>query len=179
MRYAWALLLLFIAPLASAKIEHRDTQLHSGRTVVNISSIYDVALEPAVLEALQNGIALVFLYEVELYEPRLGGWWKRTIAASEQQVTLSYDPLLKNYQVRTLSLRLAPNLEQAQQDLGRRQLIQPFTRNSLLEPNRAVRARLSLDRSSLPAPMRLSAWLDTAWHEDSGWHKVTLPEASL
>jgi hypothetical protein len=176
MRTALLALSLCVMPLAQAQIEHRDTQLHTGSSTVSISSRYDIVLEPVVREALQNGIPLVFLYEIELYEPRLRGWWKHTVSSTEQLVTLSYDPLLQNYQVRTLSLRLAPDLEQAQQDLGRRQLIQPFPRNALLEPNRAVRARLSLDRSSLPGPMRLTAWLDSAWHEDSGWHTVALPE---
>lgn len=176
MRTALVALLLMLAPEVHAQIEHRDTQLHAGTNTVSISSNYQVTLEPAVREALQNGIPLVFLYELELYEPRLRGWWKHTVSNVEQLVTLSYDPLLQNYQVRTLSLRLAPDLGQAQQDLGRRQLIQPFPRSALLEPNRAIRARLSLDRSSLPGPMRLTAWLDSAWHEDSGWHSVTLPE---
>lgn len=176
MRTILTALVFMLPPVALAQIEHRDTQLHTSANTVSISSHYTVVLEPAVREALQNGIPLVFLYEVELYEPRLRGWWKHTIAEAEQLVTLSYDPLLQNYQVRTLSLRLAPDLEQAQQDLGRRQLIQPFPRSALLEPHRAVRARLSLDRSSLPGPMRLTAWLDSAWHEDSGWHALNPTE---
>ncbi|MGA1561682.1 MAG: DUF4390 domain-containing protein [Gammaproteobacteria bacterium] len=176
MRAALVALSLLLAPQVQAQIEHRESQLHASMSTVSISSNYAITLEPAVREALQNGIPLVFLYEVELYEPRFRGWWKYAIANAEQLVTLSYDPLLQNYQVRTLSLRLAPDLEQAQQDLGRRQLIQPFPRKALLEPNRAMRARLSLDRNSLPGPMRLTAWLDAAWHEDSGWHSITLPE---
>jgi hypothetical protein len=175
-RVTLAALSLMLSTYANAQVEHRDSQIHAGSSTVSMSSRYEIVLEPVVREALQNGIPLVFLYEIELYEPYLRGWWKHTISSAEQLVTLSYDPLLQNYQIRTLSLRLAPDLEQAQQTLGRRQLIQPFPLSALLEPSRALRARLSLDRSSLPGPMRLTAWLDAAWHEDSGWHAVQLPE---
>lgn len=171
------LLLLLTASSAHAWVKHSDSQLYTGRSTVNISSNFQIELEPKVREALDNGIALTFMYEVELFEPRLRGWWKRQIAHTEQRIVLSFDPILQSYQIKTLSLRLANDLEQALQELGRRQLIQPFDKDALDASKHKVRARLSLDIGSLPGPMRLTAWLNKAWHEDSGWHEIALDEA--
>lgn len=113
-------------------------------------------------EALESGLALGYQVRWQLADGR----------ELSQSVTLRYSPLLRAY---ALSLGNAP----AQTYALRNAMLAAFEQARLRFDEAAAcasacggRVRVALDRTRLPASLRLPSLLQPDWAFDSGWHEV-------
>jgi len=147
-----ALSLLLLAAAAQAG-EVALAQATLERHTLNAR--FEVSLSDTVSNALDRGIDLSFSFQVRGAQPR-----------ENPQSRLSYQPLIRRYVLQRGSSTQAFALKgSALRALGR------FDDVVLASdpPAAALTLRLKLDRSELPAPLRLPAYLSSDWRLDSGW----------
>ncbi len=129
-------------------------------------------LSSEALEALDNGIGLNFVIDVEVIESRRF-WVDKTIVELRIPLQLQYHALSQRYLVRNLrsdEQESFATLYSALNNLGRI-TDQPLIETALLDPSRQYRARI---RSLLSFEdfsgvwRRMAFWLDE-WHLKSDW----------
>jgi len=132
----------------------------------------------AVLDALDHGIVLEFVFDLRAYGAAQFGW-RDTLARSERRVELRYFPLSRRYQLRDLdrgemrSYGARSLLVAALEDL---RLDLPASWNPA--GARGYTLSIELDRDRLPGALRLPALLRSEWHLSSGNYSWSAPDAS-
>ena len=128
---------------------------------------------PAMIEALERGVTLT----VAVQTRATGGpiWVPGFDRIRKHRLEISYLPLSRHYQLvylRDDSHSSYPRLSMLFAALEEPQPWSVKLEGQELErgPWR-VQARTELDRSRLPSPMRLPAWLDAQWRLRSDWQE--------
>ncbi len=152
-----------------------------------LNAIIKYPLTPRVAEALNNGVPITFLQQLELIKsvPILGKYWQwdETLWSSSLRYELRYHALSDRYVLRTLDTahhRTFPSLDSALSALGK---IEAFNLppKHLLDMNKLViqdlilQIRSGLDLHALPTPMRPGALISTKWRLTSPWIEATWP----
>ncbi len=156
-------------------VRHLRVYLEQGRYYVDAD--VQLALTPAVREALHNGIGLVFEVRAEVKRENimvpdsLVGKYRR-------RYWLEYRPLLERYVVTELgsgAVHTDLRLRDALAAIGR------VRRWSLVEKDKLdprhtyyVRVRGELLLSELPLPLQLHAYVRPSWWISTGWREVPL-----
>jgi hypothetical protein len=145
--------------------------------VVYLNARVDYGLSAEALEALESGVPLTMVVDIEVLRDRRW-WWDKKVAALQQRYQLLYHALSNKYIVRNLnsgSQRSFPERGAAQRALGEIEGL-PMLDRKLLEPDAGywARIRASLDIESLPAPMRPLAYISSQWRLDSNWYSWRL-----
>lgn len=132
--------------------------------VQSIQQQYQVRFSQESRSALNKGLSLKFVYQIQLVEK--GRWYHQVIESSQTDILLSYSALTRRYLLqkagqKALSLT---ELRNVQIELGRFQTMfkQPVQ-------GRLFRTRLYLDIETLPPPLRIEAYNAPTWKLDSGW----------
>ncbi len=154
----------------SVRIASAETQLDGEVYTLNADLEYALGTEP--MEALANGVPIVFELQIEVREPRRL-LPDANLASLRQRYRFKYLSLTQRYLVTNLntnernSFRLQ---EEALEFLGRIRDL-PILDRALLDSRKAylVRMRAILDIESLPAPLRLLAYLSSQWRISSEW----------
>ncbi len=145
-----------------------------------VDFVAGVALEPspAMLEALERGVSITFLVALRGSSGRV--WLPILDQRRRHRFQISYLPLSRHYQLfdshndtRTSYPRLSMLIQA---------LRQPRPWSIPLEGDEEVsrvRARIELDRTRLPSPMRLPTWFEAEWQLDSDWLLLNAPEPGL
>ncbi len=133
---------------------------------------YLVEFTPTLEDALQKGISFSFIQAFECERPR-DYWFAESIAVLHRVRQLSYNALLRQYQLQTGTVHESfDNLNEAMRALGsltdwpvleRKQI----NRKQLYQ----ARVRMYLDASKLPKPLQLNAIASERWDMDSGWRE--------
>jgi len=179
---AWLIVLCLCAPGLAAQEERgsaprRFSVLHADTTLVDgvylLNARVDYPLGEAVVEALQSGVTLTLLLEIEVERERTL-LWDAELTRLSQRYELRYHALTRRYLVKNLSTGVQqafPAQEAALSALGEVKDV-PLLDEHLLTPgaNYNARLRARLDHSSLPAPLRLTALLSPAWQTSSEWY---------
>ena len=137
-------------------------------------------LSDVMRDAVQDGMALTFLVEIELLRER-SYVWDSTVAVLEQRYRLSYQTLTRNYLVQNLNSGaqyILPTLELALSVLGTVSRVPVIDRNLLDNDEQYYgRVRAGLDIAKLPIPLRLQSYLALApgWQMSSDWVAWKLP----
>ncbi len=139
----------------------------------------DYRLSAGLIEALENGVPLTFEVQAEALED-LFGLWRQSIASHSRFYRLEYHALSERY----LTGRLDENtrtahasLDAALDALGSVVRLPLVTRAEIKADTRYfIRLRTRLDVSSLPTPLRLTAYLNQAWRLQSEWRQWPLAE---
>ncbi len=137
----------------------------------------DIKLSKGAFKALENGIPLVFEFQVQTLETH--PWlWDRVIVEHRLQREVQYHPLSRTYIVKDLNTgeqRDFRRLEEAMQSLGILLNI-PVLDYAASADGRdySVRLRGSLDIESLPTPVRLQAYLYNKWDMKNAWQQWPL-----
>lgn len=165
---ALALLLGLPGPLRAEGIQVRSAELKLVDEVYHLSAQLAVSLNPTLEDALRRGVALNFVTEFELMRPRWY-WLREEVATVSRQSRLSYNPLLRQYQVGSGSQqRSFDALDDALEALGeinawpvldRRLLSKRYTYEASL--------RMRLDVSQLPKPLQINALTSRKWELES------------
>ncbi len=146
------------------------TRLEGG--VYRLNARIEYRLSSAALDALQNGVPLTVDIEMEVRRRR--SWlWDETVYALTQRFQLEYHTLSRQYLVSNLNSgerRAFPTQTAALEFMGRIHDF-PLLDRSLLTKNERYEAALRalLDIESLPAPLRLLAYLSDDWRLTSEW----------
>ena len=158
------------AVAASFDIISASTRLEGD--VYRLNARIDYRFSSPALEALQNGVPLTVELEMEVRRRR--SWlWDETVYALTQRFRLEYHALSRQYLVSNLNSgerRGFPTRSGAVQFMGQINDF-PLLDKGLLEKDVRYEGalRVALDRETLPAPLRLVAYLSDDWRLASEW----------
>ena len=131
-----------------------------------------LALNRTLTDALERGIHLHFLLELEVTRPRGWWWFDEDIAEPVRKMHVYYHLLLRRYVVENGYItRTVNSLPEALALLGR------VADWQVLEPGAlragkpyAARLRLRLDTAQLPKPLSIAAVSGDKWELVTPWH---------
>lgn len=173
--------LMMLVCLAQA-VHARGMEIVEARTSL-VDGVYvldariRIRLHDELVEAIQNGVALPVILEIELVRER-NYLWNETIAQLRQRYELRYHALSKQYILSNLNSGVQEShfsLERALLDMGRvREL--PLLDRDLLEEGETyqVRLRAGISTEDLPIPLRLLSYVYGKWRMESDWHSWPL-----
>jgi Domain of unknown function (DUF4390) len=169
---AFVLLPPLAAPARADTIGVQSAELVPDEDEYVLTAQFDVAINPTLEEALQNGVSLYFVLEFELGRPRWY-WVDEKVAQLTVQYRLTYSPLTRQYRLTTglLSQQLE-SLDDVQRVLSR-VAARPVVKKDALVPGARYDAavRLRLDVAQLPKPFQINALASRDWSLQSEWHR--------
>jgi Domain of unknown function (DUF4390) len=137
----------------------------------------DINLNTGPKEALENGIPLVFEFQIQTLEKHI--WlWDIVVAEYKQVRQVQLHALSRTYLVKDLDTgaqRSYLKLDDALQAAGFLHNF-PVLDYGLMQEDQSysVRLRGNLDIEALPTPVRLLAYVSSAWDMDSEWYQWQL-----
>jgi hypothetical protein len=154
-------------PVKSAELRAID-----GEVVLNAE--FDFTLNPTLEEALQNGIPLYFVLELELARPRWY-WLDEKVLQSALTYRVSWNALTRQYRVASgLLAQSYSSLEEVERYIGRVNSRPVIRLDALTRGARYDAAlRLRLDINQLPKPFQVSALASREWTLASEWQRFT------
>jgi len=180
---AWRILILVVllgtlTPVSAKdqiRVERVETRLVNGSFVMD--AFIDYGLSPDVLDALENGVPLTILIQIQVR--RIGAWlWEESRLDLQMRYAIRYKPLSERYEVYRLpgtSGRSFVSRDAAFRALGELEGLDLLNEASLdPDSDYEVQIRASLDIEELPLPLRPTAYLKPSWKLSSGWSKWPL-----
>ena len=162
---------LSVSAAYAAGIEVRKAEAKLSEGSYQLSAIFDITLNPAVEQALEQGVPLYFTSQLTLARPRWY-WTDAVVAQSEQTTRLSYNTLTRQYRITLGSLYQSfATLDAALRIIGHQTA--PAIAAALLKSNSDYFAtvRMRLDVTQLPKPLQVNALTGNDWNLDSGWYR--------
>lgn len=158
-----------------ARVRSGEVRLVDG--VYQVDARIEYRLSPAAREALDSGVALELLVEVEVERQRWW-WWDETISRTVRRFRIQYHALSERYVLTaadTRDSRSFNDLGALLSAFGRVQGL-PVIRASRLasDQNYRVRLRAGLDVDALPRPLRTVAYISPQWQLTSDWQSWSL-----
>jgi hypothetical protein len=146
------------------ELQHIEARRADGGVTLSFETRFE--LPPGVEGALQHGVALYFVAEVELQRPRWF-WFDKTLVEARRVWRLSYQPLTQNYRIGLGGLSqthatLAEALRAVQR--SRNWQIAESLPAGLEEVPLVLNFNYRLDVSQLPRPMQLTISSRPEWH---------------
>ena len=183
-----SLLLVVTEPSTSAPgeaeagfdIRNARTELVDGVYVLHADLSF--VFSDAALEAIENGIPVTIILEMEVLRERGliwdNLWWDKKIAHIEGKFRIETRPLSNTYLVRNLNsgeTRVFGSFTELVVGLGELRDF-PLLDAHLIsdEGSYYLRMRTLLDIESLPSPMRPWAYLSALWRLESDWYEWPL-----
>ncbi len=160
--------LLLTAPVHAEDIHIKSVALDAVDEGYQFNADVEIALNPMLERALERGIVLYFVSELNLLSPRWY-WLDEKVARSKQREALSYYALTRQYRLSRGSLsQNFSTLKGALQALGRLRN-RPIVANSELsqETEYIAELRVWLDLSRLPKPFQVEALSSKEWNLSS------------
>ncbi len=147
-----------------------DPNWAEGVYQVNAIIVYELSTEA--LDALESGVSLTFSVDVVILRSRKY-WLDEKVAILKQQFQLRYHALSDQYILANLNsgaINSFPTLKGALTVMGS-MVDLPLFDDKLLNPSLAYfgRMRARLDIDSLPAPLRILAYVKAGWRLTSDW----------
>ena len=123
-------------------------------------------------EALEKGVALHFIAELEVTRPR-SWWFNESVGEASRRMRIYYNFLLRRYVIDSGYTTLtAATLDEALAVLGRVEHWQVLERGALKTGQRyEARLRFKMDASQLAKPLQLGALASGKWDLQSGWYE--------
>lgn len=123
-------------------------------------------------EALEKGVALHFIAELEVTRPR-SWWFNESIGEASRRMRIYYNFLLRRYVIDSGYTTLnAATLDEALTLLGRVEHWQILERGALKPGQRyEARLRFRMDASQLAKPLQMGAIASGKWDLQSGWYE--------
>ena len=137
---------------------------------------FNIQLSPGAEEAVRNGVPLVFKLQVQVVKTHTWIWDTVDIEIFRYR-QLEYHALSESYLVKDMSAGTQGNyrrLEDALRAAGKIQDLMLTEQALDPELNYKIRLRGSLDIESLPTPVRLIAYVSSAWDMVSEWYSWPL-----
>ena len=138
---------------------------------------FSISLSPGAKEALENGVPLVFELQVQLV--RAHRWlWDAVKVEITQVRHVQYHAISRSYVVKDINADTQRNFRRLADAMDAAGMLEGLllTDGQPLEDGADYKVRLrgSLDIESLPTPVRLIAYVSSAWNMSSEWHVWSL-----
>ncbi len=174
---ALSLLLPGLTQARGFTVRSVETRLQEG--VYQLNTRIDYRFSEEAQKALQSGIPIILLLDIELEKER-SWWWNKTVATLQQGYLLIYHALTEKYIVNNLNSGAQhdyTSLDASLSALGRINGL-PLIDSALLNKGSSyrVKVRVHLDIESLPAPMRPLAYISSDWQLASDWYTWPLQQ---
>lgn len=154
---------------AEAAIQIRSVKLEAVEEGYQYDANFEITLNPRLEYALEKGIVLYFVTELNLLNSRWY-WLDEKVAASRVREGLSYYALTRQYRLSrgTLAQNFG-TLDEALQALGRVRN-RPIIANTelKLDTDYTVEVRMRLDISALPKPFQVETLGSRDWDVGTG-----------
>ena len=138
----------------------------------HLSAHLGFELSTEVNEAIQNGIPVTLVFDVEVLHPR-EYLWAKTVLKIRQQYKLQYHALSEQYLVKDLTtseVTFYKVLDDALYNLENVKGLVIIKEQQLKYGFAYVaRMRVGVNLKDLPAPLRFFAYFSSGWNLDSGW----------
>lgn len=181
----WLAVLLFCCALSPASAQQQaepgfsvisaESQLVDD--VVRLNALFDLRFSEQLVEALQNGVPLNLVIEIEISKLR-SYLWSTTVTTLEQRYQISFHPLTKHYVLHNLNSEVEFQFPTLESLLAVVSVLNnfPLLDKSLLEEDGLYRGeiRIAVDRDSFPVPLRLMSYVTDDWHLVSEWFEWPL-----
>ena len=172
-----ALFTCFSGSIMAEAFTIRSVETSLVDKVYTLSALVEYNFSSAAIEALENGVPLIVLTQIEVEQERK--WWlNKDIAELQQGYLLLYHALTEKYIINNLNSGAQENydsLSGAVSALSQLQSLPILDSNLTKEGARyLVRLRTFLDLESLPAPMRPVAYISSEWRLESDWYEWPL-----
>jgi len=162
---------------AGAQVTDVHAEKRQGGIYIDVT--LRIALDPEVISALHNAIAINFELQTEIERPR--DWlWAKGLASDSRRYRLEYHALSKTWMVTDFQeqeTRTYTSLDGALRSLGHVHAWQVARTEQLRGEDHLIgKTRLVLDVNKLPLPLRLPALFDHHWSLDSDWYLWSPPK---
>ncbi len=131
---------------------------------------------PAVVEALNHGVTVPIRVSIHVRRP--AEWWVDDERTRNHRFEIRYLPLIRHYEVTDLKTGEQfsfPRLFMVLDWLKRpRWMDTRFNPDDYHDEQWQMRARVDIDRTRLPSPMRLPVWFDPDWRLGEPWHRLAI-----
>jgi uncharacterized protein DUF4390 len=168
-----SLLVTAAANADTIDVKSAELRLEDDEYVLNAQ--FDVAINPTLEEALQNGVSLYFVLEFDLGRPRWY-WVDEKLVQMSIPYRVSYSPLTRQYRVASGLLGQQFNSLSEVEHLLSRVVSRPVIgKEALINGVRYEAAiRLRLDVAQLPKPFQINALASRDWSLQSEWYRWSL-----
>lgn len=158
-----------------ARVRSGEVRLVDG--VYQVDARIEYRLSPAAREALDSGVALELLVEVEVERQRWW-WWDETVARDVRRFRVQYHALSERYVLTAVAGGESRSFTALGALFGEFGRIDGLT---VIEADRldggenyVVRLRAGLDVDALPRPLRTVAYISPQWRLTSDWQSWPL-----
>lgn len=169
----------FLAPAAGAAqpggIEIRSASLVYGEDGHTLSADVDISLTPVLEDALNKGVSLYFVLELEILRTRWY-WFNEKMVSTQQQIRLTYNTLTRQYRVGSGALyQNFSTLSEAFNFLSKvRRRVDIESGAFKRDGTYSAALRMRLDVAQLPKPFQLNALGSREWNLTSEWYRWTV-----
>ena len=160
------------APVRADVVPAKSAELRVEEGEVLLNAEFAIELNPTLEEALQKGIPLYFVLEVEITRPRWY-WLDEKVLSTSTTWRVSYAPLTQQYRVSSgLIAQTLGSIEEVERLIGR-VTSRPIARAAELQRGARYDAavRLRLDVNQLPKPFQVDALASREWQLASDWQR--------
>ena len=177
----WLLRLCCVVILAGATwavqaagIEARKASIVAQEDGWYADADFEIDFNSTLADAVQRGVALYFVAEIEIKRPRWY-WLDERVLSAQRPVRLSYNALTSQYRVVVGDGPLAQRFDDVSSAVAAMSRVRNWRlgdRGALHAGKQyAAQVRLRLDTNQLPKPFQLNAITDRDWALASDWLK--------
>lgn len=161
-----------VAPARADVIPVKGAEMRVQDGEVLLNAEFELAFNPTLEEALQKGVPLYFVLDVEIARPRWY-WLDEKVLAASTTWRVSYAPLSQQYRVASgLFAQNVGSIAEVERLIGR-VTSRPIARADELVAGARYEAavRLRLDVNQLPKPFQVNALASRDWQLASDWRR--------
>lgn len=166
----WALFAVPQPLLAAEGVSVQSAEIRAVNAGYELDAQFVLNPNRTLEDALEKGVALHFVAELEITRPR-SWWFNENIVEATRRMRIYYHLLLRRYVVDAgYTTQTATTLDEALLILGRVENWQVLERGALKPGQRyAARLRLRMDASQLAKPLQMGALTSGKWGLESAW----------
>jgi hypothetical protein len=174
---ALSIALVSIAPLSAHAegLTVKKAELIASEDWYFLQADFDIDLNKSLEEALEKGVSLNFLVDLEVTRPRWY-WADEVMVSARQNIRISYHALTRQYHLSSNNTTLSFNSLAEVKDQLRHIADWKVFERSVLKKGTAYRAalRMKLDIKQLPKPLQVEALGTKEWDLASEWFRFPL-----
>ncbi len=155
-------------------VRSAEVRLESGVYFLDAKIVFEFSAEA--VEAMDNGVTLTVLIDVEVFRQRT--LWDKKILSRQSRINVGVHALSKKYVMKKLDtgeIHTYGSVEEMAAVLGNIERLPLFEAAGIdTEDKYAARVRARLDIEALPSPLRPLAYVSQAWRLTSDWYELPL-----
>ncbi len=156
------------------RVRSAEVRVESGVYFLDAKIVFDFSAEA--IEAMDNGVTLTVLIDVEVFRQR--ALWDRKILSRQSRINVGVHALSKKYVMKKLDTgetKTHRSIAELSAALGSVERLPLFEASGLdAENTYSARVRARLDIEALPSPLRPLAYVSQAWRLTSDWYELPL-----